>query len=354
MVLPVGTDQYARRTPYATMALVAANVACYLGMISMHAGRGEEALLALLENLALVPGGFHAWQLVTYQFLHDPDSIMHLLGNMFFLWTFGAAVESRMGRWGFLAFYLAGGVAAGVAQLWMSDAPVIGASGAVAAVTGAFIVLFPRARVMVFLLMTILPMPAMLLVGIYFLLDLLGAFGYRGDGIAFLAHLGGTVFGFATSWTMLATGVIKRNDLDLPYLVRQWRRRSQMRAAVQPGSDGPWMPVRVAQAVRAPADAQASSGPSESDRRAARSLREQANGAYQAGDFGRALERYELSLLREPDGPDADQARLMIAVICVRRVPDRTRALATLDAIRGALAPEMQALAQALREEAAA
>ncbi|MFO0962988.1 MAG: rhomboid family intramembrane serine protease [Phycisphaerales bacterium] len=355
MVLPVGTDQYARRTPYATMALVAANVACYLAMLSVRAARGDEALEGLLDNLALVPGSFRLWQLITYQFLHDPGSLMHLLGNMFFLWTFGAAVESRMGRWRFLAFYLAGGIAAGLAQLWLSDAAVIGASGAVAAVTGAFIVLFPRARVVVFMLMALVPMPAMLLVGLYFLLDLLGAFGFRGDAIAFLAHLGGTVFGFAVAWAMLATGAIKRNDLDLPYLARQWRRRAQMRASLERGTGGPWMPVQVAPEVRAPRGAEPPlAGPSESDLRAAKSLREQANTAYQAGDFGRALERYELSLLRQPEGADADQARLMIAVICVRRLPDRARAVKTLDAIRGALAPELQALAQALRQEAGA
>jgi membrane associated rhomboid family serine protease len=145
-VIPIATDQAARRTPTATIALIAANVLAYLAMLQAIRGN-EEALEAFVLRWGLCREAFHWWQPVTYQFVHDAGSLWHLLGNMIFLWVFGSAVESRMRSWGFLALYLTGGMVAGLCQMAMSGVPLVGASGSVSAVTGAFIVLFPRARV---------------------------------------------------------------------------------------------------------------------------------------------------------------------------------------------------------------
>jgi membrane associated rhomboid family serine protease len=240
-VIPIATDQAARRTPTATIALIAANVLAYLAMLQAIRGN-EEALEAFVLRWGLCREAFHWWQPVTYQFVHDAGSLWHLLGNMIFLWVFGSAVESRMRSWGFLALYLTGGMVAGLCQMAMSGVPLVGASGSVSAVTGAFIVLFPRARVAVLLFFSVVPVPALLMVAIYFLLDLFGAFGGGGRGIGYVAHVSGTLYGLTVSMSLVAIGAIKRTDMDMLYLLRQWKRRREMRAALD-GSRaavGPW------------------------------------------------------------------------------------------------------------------
>jgi membrane associated rhomboid family serine protease len=141
-------------------------------------------------------------------FMHG--SILHLGGNMLFLWIFGNNVEDSMGRLRFVAFYLAGGIAAIALQtLANPDAavPTIGASGAVAAVLGGYILLYPRARVVtvifIIFFFTILELPALLILGFWFLQQIF--FGFYevanpaggGGGVAYFAHVGGFVFGLA-------------------------------------------------------------------------------------------------------------------------------------------------------------
>lgn len=141
----------------------------------------------------------------TAMFLHG--SFLHIFGNMLFLAIFGPNVEDAMSRPRFLAFYLAGGIvalAAQVAAAPSSTAPTLGASGAIAAVLGAYLVLYPRARVLslVFIIffVTIVEVPAVLLLGFWFLYNLyLGVAGLAnplgGEGVAYFAHIGGFVFG---------------------------------------------------------------------------------------------------------------------------------------------------------------
>ncbi len=141
-------------------------------------------------------------------FMHG--SILHLGGNMLFLWIFGNNVEDAMGPVKFLAFYLLGGIAALAGQILVGpDAivPTIGASGAVAAVLGGYILLYPRARVITLIFIvfffTIIELPAMLILGFWFLQQV--AFGYfdlanpagGGGGVAYFAHIGGFIFGLA-------------------------------------------------------------------------------------------------------------------------------------------------------------
>ena len=187
-MIPIATDQAPRRTPVVTIALILTNALAYLVMLGAIRG-SDDGMASFVFRWGLSKSAFEWWQPVTYLFVHDGGSLWHLAGNMIFLWAFGSAVEGRMRHGGFLAFYLVGGIAAGLAQIYQSGAPVIGASGAVSAVTGAFIVLFPRARVSVLFLFSVIPVPAMLLVALYFMMDLFGAMGAGSGGVGYLAHI---------------------------------------------------------------------------------------------------------------------------------------------------------------------
>jgi membrane associated rhomboid family serine protease len=144
--------------------------------------------------------------LVTSMFLHG--GILHLLGNMLFLWIFGGNVEDSMSRWRYVLFYLLGGLAAIGLQVLLepnSTVPTVGASGAIAAVLGGYILLYPRARVVtvvfIVLLFTLIELPAWMLLGLWFAEQaLVGAISLgdvagEGGGVAYFAHVGGFVFG---------------------------------------------------------------------------------------------------------------------------------------------------------------
>jgi membrane associated rhomboid family serine protease len=151
--------------------------------------------------------GPSAWlTLVTSMFLHG--GLLHLLGNMLFLWIFGTTVEDAMSRWRYLLFYLLGGLAAGVLEVAIhpgSTAPTIGASGAIAAVLGGYILLYPRARVvtavLVILFFTLIELPAWVMLGVWFAEQAifaatsLGNPAGGGGGVAYFAHVGGFAFG---------------------------------------------------------------------------------------------------------------------------------------------------------------
>jgi membrane associated rhomboid family serine protease len=141
-------------------------------------------------------------------FLHG--GWLHIAGNMLFLWVFGNNVEDRLGRPLFVGFYLLGGVAAAALQLAFdpsSAVPSLGASGAVAAVLGAYLVLFPRARVVTLVILvffiTAVELPAVLVLGAWFVLQLFSGVGGLGAevnaGVAYWAHVGGFLFGLGTA-----------------------------------------------------------------------------------------------------------------------------------------------------------
>jgi membrane associated rhomboid family serine protease len=138
----------------------------------------------------------------TSMFLHG--SLLHLAGNMLFLWIFGNNIEDSMGRVRFVVFYLLGGLAALALQIVTdpdSAIPTVGASGAIAAVLGGYALLYPRARVItvifIIIIFTIVELPALLVLGFWFLLQLLPAFSepVEGGGVAYFAHIGGFLFG---------------------------------------------------------------------------------------------------------------------------------------------------------------
>ncbi|MFM8785289.1 MAG: rhomboid family intramembrane serine protease, partial [Phycisphaerales bacterium] len=206
-MIPIGTDQDPKRRPVATMAIVLVTAVAHLAALA--AGRAsDDATVELVMRWGLSRTAFEWWQPVTYLFMHDPGSPWHLVGNMIFLWTFGSTVEGRMRRPGFVLFYLVGGAVAGLVQVAWTGGPVIGASGSVSAVTGAFMALYPRAKVAVLFIFSVLPVPAMLLVALYFAADLLGALGMGRGGIGHLAHLAGTAYGLLATLGLVAAGAI--------------------------------------------------------------------------------------------------------------------------------------------------
>ena len=154
---------------------------------------------------------------VTSIFLHG--GWLHLIGNMLFLWIFGNNIEDRLGHLPFLLFYLAGGIAAALAQVAIdpdSTIPLIGASGAIAAILGAYLVFYPGARItsLVFLgfFYQVLNVPALVVLGYWFLLQLVDGFASLGadnaqGGVAFFAHIGGFVSGVVVALALRALGL---------------------------------------------------------------------------------------------------------------------------------------------------
>jgi membrane associated rhomboid family serine protease len=240
-MIPLRDSIRLARLPLVTIALIAANVIVYLIAISSGGSIIDGPTLATVVHFGAIPyefthlsshcdlaaAGFSANVLCTGQagvtgsalaqpatwetaftamFLHA--NLLHIAGNMIFLGVFGCTLEDRIGRPRFLAFYLLGGLAALALQVAAgpdSATPTLGASGAIAAVLGAYIVLFARARVLTLIALvvffTVAELPAWLVIGLWFLFDaLLGAFGVAtpfggGAGVAYYAHIGGFAFG---------------------------------------------------------------------------------------------------------------------------------------------------------------
>lgn len=210
-MIPLRDNIPHRRTPVVTIALIASCTAAFLFEVSL----GDERLEAFLHLAGLVPArytnprwaewaGFPSsyWPFLTHIFLHG--GWMHFLGNMWFLWLFGDNVEDRLGRPRYLLFYLACGVLAGLAQFALtpgSRVPLIGASGAISGVMGAYFVLYPGARILtlvpIFVFIQFIQVPAFVFLGLWFFLQLQGgAFSSAGSGgVAFWAHVGGFVAG---------------------------------------------------------------------------------------------------------------------------------------------------------------
>ncbi len=203
-MFPIRDHNPSRNPAYATWALIAANVAVFLYSWPLFAD--ERALMAFWGDWALVPGLVtrgQAWHgVVTSMFLHG--GLLHLVGNMLFLWIFGDNLEDEMGHARFLGFYLACGVAAAGAHLIadpFSLVPTVGASGAIAGVMGGYLLMFPRARVDVLVIFIIffriLPVPAWAMLGLWFVLQVFNGTSVDAatGGVAYWAHAGGFVAG---------------------------------------------------------------------------------------------------------------------------------------------------------------
>ncbi len=204
-MFPIRDHNPSGRIPYVTYVLIAANVAIFLFSWPLE---GEPArLAAFYSDYAMFPNRVSTGQdiqgLFTSMFLHG--GFMHLAGNMLFLWIFGDNLEDEMGHIGFTLFYLAGGIGAGLAQVIsepLSGIPTVGASGAIAAVMGGYLLLYPKARVDILLILIIFfkvfSIPAWVMLGLWFALQLVNgvAVDAASGGVAYWAHAGGFVIGF--------------------------------------------------------------------------------------------------------------------------------------------------------------
>jgi len=204
-MFPIRDHNPSARTPYVTLCLIALNVAIFLGGLALL--QTDRALSAFYFDYALLPfrltDGQNYQALVTSIFLHG--GLMHLAGNMLFLWIFGDNLEDEMGHVPFLIFYLLCGIGAGLAQVVtdpMSQIPTVGASGAIAGVMGGYLLLFPKARVDIFLFFIvffrILPIPAWIMLVLWFGIQLFSGISVdtTAGGVAYWAHAGGFVIGF--------------------------------------------------------------------------------------------------------------------------------------------------------------
>ncbi len=252
-MIPIGDSPGRRTTPWVTYAIILANVAIFLYMLSLSTATPPPRTIAYTRAAdALADGACYGFpaapsdsdqfvckfafqpkeffdnlkgvsdvsrpdrpiiliSILTGLFLHA--GWLHLGGNMLFLWVFGDNVEDRLGHAGYLLFYLVAGMVAALAQGLIQPAslvPVLGASGAIAAVLGAYIVYFPRASIRVvipfFILLFIpIPVPAWLMIGLWFVQNLFAGFASVNQAaspdtsVAFFAHIGGFVFGMATA-----------------------------------------------------------------------------------------------------------------------------------------------------------
>jgi membrane associated rhomboid family serine protease len=206
-MFPIGDDNSSRRTvPLVTYALIVLNVIFFFVELS-----GGDAFI---QKWAFVPSRFLAnpladfLTLFTAMFMHA--GLVHLGSNMLYLWIFGDNVEDRFGHIKFTIFYLLCGLAATFAQLAFSigsSVPNLGASGAIAGVLGAYILLFPKGKVNVLMGRGVIPMPALVVIGLWFVLQLFSGIGSIADtadtgGVAYMAHIGGFVAGFVLTFLL--------------------------------------------------------------------------------------------------------------------------------------------------------
>jgi membrane associated rhomboid family serine protease len=189
--------------PVVTGCIIFANICVFV----LELTRGDAFVLQWSAIPAQITSGHHLITILTAMFMHGSWS--HIIGNMVFLWAFSPEIEGAMGRGRYLAFYLAGGVVAMLAQVLAdphSTVPNLGASGAIAAVMGAFMVTYPRDQIrsllIIFIFVRVTFIPAAVLIGFWFITQLVhaGTVAHsQTGGVAYLAHVGGFIFGAVTA-----------------------------------------------------------------------------------------------------------------------------------------------------------
>lgn len=392
MILPLRTDRDFRRRPVVTETLIVTNLLVYLVMSAGAYFQWFE-ISQFINAGSFKPYDFKAWQLVTYQFLHSPAGIGHIAFNMLFLWIFGGAVEDRMGRLSYLFFYLMAGMMAGLAHMQMTQAPVIGASGSIAGITGAFLALFPRSTIKVFVfffVIGIFHIRSLWFIGFFFAMDVLRQtgelLGTGGSNVAYMAHIAGYIFGFLLAFTLLGLRIIKHDDMDVFYLFKQSRRRAAFRAANKSRPAGMWesasadtakriekqikaKPITAAQQEQSAKRAEINRLLAEHDlpgaakvyrellsSQADATLTEQrqldiANQIYAEGDHKTAAKAYELFLESYPGSGNGSEVRLILGMIYTRRLSKPKRARELLEQARTRLPANQAELADQLLAE---
>ena len=234
MIIPIGTDNPLSRRPLVNYALVAGNIIIFV-LTSTDVLNSESRVMThyALQRFPLLH------QFITYAFLHANWG--HVLGNMLFLYVFGNSVNDRLGHIGYGLLYLGGAIFSGIGHLLTSDASVIGASGAVATVTGAYMVLFPKTRVFL-LFWLFFFIDTISISALYFILfqivwgNILGPLiGAGQSNVAFTAHLAGYLYGITLPLAMLMLKLLPHSHFDLWALLKRWQRRQDLAGMTRKG-----------------------------------------------------------------------------------------------------------------------
>jgi len=352
VLIPLGTDRALHRWPVVTWVLIAVNILVFAGF-EAYGRNYAVAANELFDRVALAGDDPRWYTFITSQFLHI--GFMHIAGNMLVLWVFGPNVEDRFGRVGFLVFYLGAGVLAGGTHVVLEHAGAAGASGAIAGVTGAYIVLFPRTSVRVFYWFIIFGVrwwPAFVFIGIAIARDVVfTGLGWSGN-VATFAHMGGYAAGFAVAMALMATKVLPSEGLDLFAMIKQQRRRQEFRASAREQS----RPVPAGESdalagARAKVMEQLSAGDAGGVSSAYQDLlalaggpgKQAALGSRQqqqlgmllmsTGSRGLAADAFESFLLAYPKDTEGTGVRLLLALVCINDLGQPARAARTLDGI---------------------
>jgi membrane associated rhomboid family serine protease len=203
MFFPYKDDNPRVLFPFVTFGIITLNVLVFLGQFWIS-GNNPGIGKSLVYMYGFVPAEFNPLTIFTSMFMHG--GFAHIIGNMWFLYIFGDNVESILGHVKYFMFYLACGIGAALAQFFVepaSQVPMIGASGAVAGVLGAYMIRFPKARVhvlaVIIIFITTFVVPAQIVLGLWFLMQLSGGLGSLGvdttGGVAWFAHIGGFIIG---------------------------------------------------------------------------------------------------------------------------------------------------------------
>jgi len=232
-MIPLKDNIPTRRPPLVTWLLIGVNASVFFKGGLLGPGAGERVLLtyglfpcSLTGSCQVIGRAFSdEVTLLTSMFVHA--GFFHLIGNMLYLWIFGNNVEDAMGRGRFLLFYLLSGLGAALIQVAMSPAsrvPMVGASGAISGVLGAYLLLYPQARILTLiplgLFTQVAEIPALIVLGFWIVVQLangLLTFNFEGGGVAWFAHLGGIGAG------MLLVGLFKRRDVPFGWRRGPWR-----------------------------------------------------------------------------------------------------------------------------------
>ena len=248
-MIPLRVDRPLKSTPWVNYALIGMNIFIFLlvGLLPAESQNWIASQFNLwpkafvfTDHGVLVHASPHLWQFITSTFLHG--GFWHIAGNMLFLWVFGNVVEDKLGHFRYLLFYLAGGIFSGLGHCLASSNPALGASGAIAAVMGAFLIFFPRTNVRIlwfFILISIFDIPSIWFIGFFIAQNIWMQLQPGNQGVAYMAHLTGTFAGIAIALLLLWLRVYVREPYDVMSWISQWNRRRQFRVVSRQGFD-PW------------------------------------------------------------------------------------------------------------------
>ncbi|AQQ09553.1 rhomboid family protease GlpG [Sedimentisphaera cyanobacteriorum] len=239
MFIPIKTDVRITKPPLMNYFLIAVCIAVFLATYSpVEVKYGYKTFVEPLkpwaDTFVLHSDQPKVWQFITYAFLHS--NIVHIAGNMFFLFLFGNKINYRLGHIGYLCFFISGAIFAAVGYSYLHETAMLGASGAVAAVTGAYLILYPRSNItlMGWLFFYTFPIPAFWFILVKMvLIDNVIPANYVNSKVAYDAHLSGYAFGVVVTGFMLITRLLKSEGIDFHYMIKRWKRGRALRDSLQ-------------------------------------------------------------------------------------------------------------------------